>query len=107
MWRPRAIAWGDARARRRREGASRAGLTSAGANAYNAVTRALLTCLLLLGVVRGARSDEVSPPGPAGRLETAERVYDAGKVDRGSTIRHVFLLRNTGAVALNINAVPG
>ena len=83
------------------------GLTSAGANAYNAATRALLTFLLLLGVVWDARPDEASPPGPVARLEAAERVYDAGTVDRGTTIRHVFLLRNTGAAALSINAVPG
>jgi hypothetical protein len=37
----------------------------------------------------------------------AERIYDAGKVDRGATISHSFVLKNVGAGDLTIDAKPG
>jgi len=36
-----------------------------------------------------------------------EAVYDAGKIDRGVTVRHEFILKNIGQAALSINAKPG
>jgi len=40
-------------------------------------------------------------------LEVTERVYDAGKVDRGATVRHEFVLKNVGTEELAIDAKPG
>ena len=44
---------------------------------------------------------------PAVLLEVKDRVHDAGKVDRGATVRHEFLLRNVGTEQLAIDAKPG
>ena len=43
----------------------------------------------------------------AATLEATDRVYDAGKVDRGATLRHEFVLRNVGTEELAIDAKPG
>ena len=43
----------------------------------------------------------------AATLEVSDRVYDAGKVDRGATVRHEFVLRNIGTAELAIDAKPG
>jgi hypothetical protein len=36
-----------------------------------------------------------------------ERVHDAGKVDRGVTVRHEFVVKNDGTTPLAIDAKPG
>jgi hypothetical protein len=59
--------------------------------------------LVCLAAVAGA----ADVPAPAGILEVAERVYDAGKIDRGTTLRHSFLLKNVGTAELSIDAKPG
>jgi len=82
-------------------------LTRTIASVYNAGTRTLVAGMLLLSLVGASRADEAAAPAPSGRLEVTERVHDAGKVDRGTTLRHVFLLKNTGAAALSIDAKPG
>jgi hypothetical protein len=61
------------------------------------VRLALALILLLFSVL---------PGWPAG-LEVAERVYDAGKVDRGATVRHEFVLKNVGPAEVAIDAKPG
>ena len=45
--------------------------------------------------------------GWAASLEVADRVYEAGKVDRGATVRHEFVLKNNGTAELAIDAKPG
>ena len=67
-----------------------------------------LAALLLLFVASAARAEDVSAPAPAaGSLEVAERVYDAGKIARGVTLQHTFLLKNVGTAELSIDAKPG
>jgi len=64
--------------------------------------------LLLLSLASVARAADAPATEPAvGSLEVPEAVYDAGKVDRGVTIRHEFVLKNIGQAALSINAKPG
>jgi len=64
--------------------------------------------LLLLSLASVARAADAPATAPAaGSLEVPEAVYDAGKVDRGVTIRHEFVLKNIGQAALSINAKPG
>ena len=47
--------------------------------------------------------------GPSGKVEFKEQdlVYDAGKVDRGTVVSHVFQLKNVGPGDLSITARPG
>jgi hypothetical protein len=45
--------------------------------------------------------------GWADSLQVTDRVYDAGKVDRGATLRHEFMLKNVGTAELAIDAKPG
>jgi hypothetical protein len=59
--------------------------------------RVALVCLVLLS----------ASAAPAAPLELAERVFDAGKVDRGATVRHEFVLKNVGPTELAIDAKPG
>jgi len=67
-----------------------------------------LAALLLLSLASVARAADAPATAPvAGSLEVPEAVYDAGKVDRGVTIRHEFVLKNIGQAALSINAKPG
>lgn len=42
-----------------------------------------------------------------GRLEVPEPVYDAGKVDKGTAVRHSFVLKNGGTAEIAIKATPG
>ena len=67
-----------------------------------------LAALLLLSLAsqaRAAAGPATAPP--AGSLEVSEPVYDAGKVERGVTVRHEFVLKNIGQAELSINAKPG
>jgi hypothetical protein len=43
--------------------------------------------------------------GPRVEIDAPE--YDAGKVDQGTVVRHVFALENTGDADLHVAAVPG
>ncbi len=64
-----------------------------------------LLLFTLASVACAADAPATAPP--AGSLEVPEAVYDAGKVDRGVTVRHEFVLKNIGQAALSINAKPG
>jgi hypothetical protein len=67
-----------------------------------------LAALLLLSLTSAARAaDGAATAPPAGSLEAPEAVYDAGKVERGVTVRHEFVLKNIGLAELSINAKPG
>ena len=70
--------------------------------------RTALAALLLFSLASVAcAADAPATAPPAGSLEVPEAVYDAGKVDRGVTVRHEFVLKNIGQAALSINAKPG
>ena len=72
--------------------------------------RAILAVLLLLGAPLAARAEDAAPAAPAapaGHLEVAERVHDAGRIDRGERLTYAFVLRNTGAGDLHVDAKPG
>ena len=75
-----------------------------------------LLIIALAALVR-AEGDAPAPPpaappatapatGPA-PLEVVDRVYDAGKIDRGTALKHVFTLKNVGTTELSIDAKPG
>jgi len=66
---------------------------------------AALLLFSLASVARAADAPATAPP--AGSLEVPEAVYDAGKVDRGVTVRHEFVLKDVGPGELSINAKPG
>jgi hypothetical protein len=67
-----------------------------------------LAVLVLLALARAARADEAGPPVPPhGELAVPERTYDAGKVERGVTIRHAFVVKNVGTGQLSVDAKPG
>ena len=61
--------------------------------------------LLLLAFVSAAHADEAAPS--TGSLQVAERDYDAGKIERGVTLKHTFLLTNAGTAELSVDAKPG
>jgi hypothetical protein len=63
-----------------------------------------LAALLLLSLASVAGAEE---PPPRGVLEVPESVFDAGKIERGATLRHAFLLKNVGTAELAIDAKPG
>ena len=63
--------------------------------------------LLLAAAVSLAAAEEGAPPGTRGRLEVVEPVHDAGRIERGATLRHAFVLRNAGAAELHVDAKPG
>jgi hypothetical protein len=44
-------------------------------------------------------------PGPT--LVVVERVHDAGEIERGVTLKHAFVLKNTGTADLSVDAKPG
>ena len=46
-------------------------------------------------------------PAVAAEIDVPERVFDAGKVTRGTTLRHDFAVRNPGSTPLSIDAKPG
>jgi hypothetical protein len=66
---------------------------------------ALATVLLAVLISAGHAEDTAAPP--TGVLEAQELVYDAGKVERGSTVRHAFVLKNVGPGELSVDAKPG
>ena len=59
--------------------------------------------VLLMALAAGARA-EGEPPAA---LEVPARIHDAGKVDRGTVVKHSFALKNNGATPLSIDAKPG
>ena len=72
--------------------------------------------LALAALVRAEGDAPAPPPGappatvPAAApaaLEVVDRVYDAGKIDRGAVLKHVFTLKNVGPTELSIDAKPG
>jgi hypothetical protein len=68
-------------------------------------TALALLCLLLTASV--VRSDELGPPSPARTLHAKDSTFDAGKVDQGTKLRHVFHVKNVGKTPLSIDAKPG
>jgi hypothetical protein len=48
-----------------------------------------------------------TPTGPTGTLELQETAYDAGKVARGDSVSHTFLLKNIGKGDLTVEAKAG
>ena len=73
------------------------------------MTRVGAALVVLLALVGAGRADEAAPPAPAPRsaLEVAEPTWDAGKVVRGTSLSHAFLLKNVGTAELAIDAKPG
>ncbi len=68
--------------------------------------KAGVAALLLLVLTGAARADQ--PPAPShGALEVPERVWNAGKVMRGTPLRHTFVLKNVGTAELSVDAKPG
>ena len=67
--------------------------------------RVAAALLAVFAVAAGAAAgpDPVTAPS----LETEELVYDAGKVSRGVTLTHTFLLKNVGTGDLSVDAKPG
>src|SRR2546427_10502208 len=61
--------------------------------------------LAVFAVATGAAAGPDAVPSPS--LETEELVYDAGKVSRGVTVTHAFLLKNVGTGDLSVDAKPG
>jgi uncharacterized protein DUF1573 len=71
-------------------------------------TKPALALLWLVLAASAARAEEVGPQLPVAQtLQVKERSFDAGKVDQGAKLRHVFQLKNTGKVPLSIDAKPG
>jgi hypothetical protein len=64
-----------------------------------------VAALVLLVFVSTAHADEIAPS--TGALQVAERDYDAGKIERGVTLKHTFLLKNAGMAELSVDAKPG
>ncbi len=62
--------------------------------------------LILVGAFSVAWADQKAAQ-PTGHLRVEHATYDAGKVERGATLRHSFVLRNVGKSALSIDAKPG
>jgi hypothetical protein len=83
-------------------------LTTVFPRAYNPPVRTTSAILLLLALAWPVCGQE-TPKAPiaTGRLAVAAREYDAGKVDRGTTVVHTFLLKNVGAAELSVDAKPG
>jgi hypothetical protein len=62
-----------------------------------------LVLVLLAALATGARA-EGEPPAA---LQVPARIHDAGKVDRGTVVKHSFTLENRGPTPLSIDAKPG
>ena len=70
--------------------------------------KSALATLVLVGFAWAAHAEGGPAPAPPARgLEVPELVYDAGKVERGATVRHSFILKNIGTAELSIDAKPG
>ena len=67
--------------------------------------RIAASLLAVFAVAAGAAAGPDAVPSPS--LETEELVYDAGKVSRGVTVTHAFLLKNVGTADLSVDAKPG
>jgi hypothetical protein len=67
----------------------------------------LATIALLAGLVLAGAATDAPAPASGARLEVPEPVHDAGKVDRGVTLRHAFVVKNPGTAPLAIDAKPG
>jgi hypothetical protein len=65
--------------------------------------------LLALSALAHAQEGPAASPSPApeAALEVPEPIFDAGKVDRGTVVKHTFTLKNRGATELSIDAKPG
>jgi hypothetical protein len=46
-------------------------------------------------------------PVVAAELDIPDRVFEAGKIQRGTTLRHDFVVRNPGTEPLSIDAKHG
>jgi hypothetical protein len=66
---------------------------------------ARLVAALLVALATSARAE--TPPEPPAMLEVPARIYEAGKVDRGTVVKHTFALKNLGTTPLSIDAKPG
>jgi hypothetical protein len=77
-----------------------------GTGAYKARMRTALASLLLLSVASAVAADKATAPA-TGQLQARQPAFDAGKVERGTILRHSFVLRNVGKAALSIDAKPG
>ena len=66
----------------------------------------IIAALLIVLVVAGGWAAD-GDPAKSPTLEAKELVYDAGRVPRGVTLAHTFLLRNVGTAELSIDAEPG
>ena len=64
-------------------------------------------CLFLLGVLVPVARAAGEPSEPPAALEVPARIYEAGRVDRGTVVKHDFVLKNRGATPLSIDAKPG
>lgn len=63
---------------------------------------------LLLACASAARAQDSNPPQAQPRLEVAEATFDAGKAPAGTSVRHEFVVRNTGEGDLKIIRIkPG
>ena len=60
--------------------------------------------IVLLAALATAARAEGEPPAA---LEVPTRIHDAGKVDRGTVVKHSFELKNRGTTPLSIDAKPG
>ena len=70
-------------------------------------TSSARVCLLLLAALAPMARAAGEPSGPPAALEVPARIYEAGKVDRGTVVKHDFALKNRGATPLSIDAKPG
>lgn len=55
-----------------------------------------LSLVLLLGGASAAQAQDQNDSKPQPRLEVAESTFDAGSARAGSSVRHEFVVRNTG-----------
>jgi len=69
------------------------------------MTRITAPLLIVLALAARAAAGPDTATAPA--LEANELVYDAGKVSRGATVTHTFLLKNIGTADLSVDAKPG
>jgi hypothetical protein len=73
----------------------------AGARALPTVT----PTMSMSGEMQGAAP--LKPAGPPGKAEIPELAFDAGSVERGTEIKHDFVIKSTGTNDLTIDAKPG
>ncbi|HLY36703.1 MAG TPA: hypothetical protein VKU61_01620 [Candidatus Binatia bacterium] len=71
------------------------------------MTRLGAALVVLLALAAAGRADEPRPSPSPSTLAIAEPTWDAGKVVRGTTLSHAFVLKNVGTAELSIDAKPG